>query len=478
MHLRLSLKQRRRLALALRVTKKVYLFILIVFVSLFLVSCNKDNNNISNTPPDEAKQIEIVYDILKEQYYSSLNLDISQITSLEELLNYTDIYTKIYKTGSTNIEKNESYIGLGITVIEHADGLFVSDVNDEIDIYKQLFVGDVIIKINNNTLKNLIFEDKTKALQKELNETITFTIMRLNKKINVEVKVVEVPFKSISYANYNDIGYIKINRFGTTTYNHFNNSLNQLESENIKGLIIDVRDNGGGYLTAVSNILKLFVSGSEPMFYLYEPKANEYNPIFPNEQTIEKPYPITVLVNQNSASVSEVLAGVMQKYGYNVIGEKTFGKDLYQTSKNLPSPFKNNEAISITSGYWLLEKNKSVKGGIYPDVFIYDSGIRSLIYPVLNKEYQLNEASPYIGVYQYILSLLIEGDYIPDYLNEDFSNMLKEYQSSINIEKTGILDEQTQKQLIITYRELKKDKNYDELLNKAITHMEIKINGN
>lgn len=469
--------------MGLRVTKKVYLFVLIVFAGLFLVSCEKenkpskteDNNNIQ---ANETKQIDIVYDILKDKYYSNLDLDISQISSLEELLTYTDIYTRIYKAGSTNIEKDESYIGLGITVLEHDDGLFVSNIADDIDVYKKIFAGDIIIKIDDLNLKDLSFDEKTRALKKELNDTITLTINRLDNQVIVEANIVNVPFKSITFSNYNDVGYIKINRFSNTTYENFKNALTKLESENIQSLIIDVRDNGGGYLNAVNNILKLFIAGEEPMFYLYEPKIDNYIEYYPNQSTKEKPYPISVLVNQNSASASEVLAGVMQKHGYTIIGEKTYGKDLYQTSHNLPEPFAENEAISLTRGYWLLEKNKSVKGGIYPDVLIYDSGIRSLIYPVLSKEYHLKEASPYIGVYQYILSLIIEGDYIPDYLNLDFSNMLKKYQKSIEIEETGILDETTQKNLIIAYHNFKKDINYDELLNKAITHMEIEINGN
>lgn len=476
------------MVLVLRAIKKIVFVVLTIFISFTLLSCNNDktiidNNgnpvNDTNSQTDiENERIDYIYSLLTNYYYSTLKIDIERINTVEELLTYTDPYTGIYTIGSTNIEKGESYTGLGITVADNSEGLMINLVNDEIDLYKYLFVGDIITKIDGVSLKTLSFEEKSEFLKKELQEKLILTIKRMDQEIILTVQIQEIPFPSIDYANYDELGYIRINRFGGTTFEEFANSLEVLEAAEIKGLIIDVRDNGGGYLDSVYDILTLFVTKEEPLFYLYMPKQNKYTPFESLEETTKKPYPITVLTNQNSASASEVLAAVMQKSGYSVIGERTFGKDVYQVAYTLPYPFKANQALIMTNGYWLINKYESVNGGLYPDVFVYDKGVNSLVYPVLQQEYEKGEVSPYIGVYQFLINLNVEGDYIPNLFNKDFEIMLKEYQRINNLTETGILDEETQKSLIIFYLETKKGQSYDNILLAAIKYMEQEINEN
>lgn len=474
--------------MASRVIKKIIFIILTIFLSFTLFGCNNekainDNNenpgeNINNEDEKETEKIEYIYSLLTNYYYSALNIDLENIKTVEELLTYTDPYTSIHTSGSTNIEKGESYYGLGISVTDNLEGLLISDVSDETDLYQRLFAGDIITKIDGTVLKSLSFEEKNSYLKKELNEELILTIKRINQEINLTVEIKEIPFPSITYAKYNQLGYLRINRFGSTTFEEFSNALEFLENENIEGLMIDVRDNGGGYLKTVYDILTLFIAGKEPLFYLYVPKQNKYEPYFPLEETIKKSYPITVLTNQNSASASEVLAATMRKEGYEIIGERTFGKDVYQVSHALPYPFRGKEVLNITTGYWLINEHESVSGGIYPDVFVYDNGINSLVYPVLKKEYTKGEINPYIGVYQFLVNLTVEGDYIPNFFNEDFMVMLKEYQRNNNLSQTGILDEATQKSLIIDYKEIKKTQTYDNILLETIKYMEKEINEN
>ena len=173
-----------------------------------------------------------------------------------------------------------------------------------------------------------------------------------------------------------------------------------------------------------------------------------------------------------------MLSGVMQKHGYSIIGERTYGKDVYQVGLELPAMFGENKVLNITKGYWLLNRNESVNGGIYPDLFIYDSKINRIVQPVLKEEYKIGQVSSYIGVYQYLVSLTVAGNYIPTFLNEEFSLMIKEYQRNNDLPETGILDEETQKSLIIDYAEIKNAGLYDTLLDEALEYMETVINEN
>lgn len=473
------------MVLVLRVTKRLGLFILTIFSMVFSVGCinfnyenNNGSNNNSNNEVRETDKINLVYQYLRNHYYSDLFLDIDEIESVEELLSYTDPYTGIYEQGSTNIEKGETFVGYGLTFIDDKEGLLVVGVNDEVDLHKKIFTGDIIIKIDGIVLKDLTYYQKTSYLKPELNKKKPITIKRLNKELDLILETTNVPFPSVIKHNFYGIGYIEITRFGSTTYDIFLNTLNALENSNINGLIIDVRNNGGGYLDSVYNILKLFIGGEDPMFHLFYPKRNEYISYYPEEDTLRKPYPITILINQNSASASEVFAGVMQQNGYKLIGEKTYGKDVFQSGHKLPAPFKANQVLNITHGYWLLKNNESASEGIYPDKLIYESGIRTLIEPTLTKEYKKGESSPYIGVYQYLINLTVTGDFIPNYFDDNFENMIKIYQNNNSLIESGILDEETLISLIIYYKEIKKDKSYDDLLNEALQDMENKINGN
>lgn len=320
------------MALALRIIKKIKILVIAFLLIFALGSCNfeltfndkkenetKEELESKETVSEEEKaRIKYIYDILDKNYYSDLNLDLENITSVEELLSYTDIHTRIYEQSTSAIAKDNSYLGVGLTIADVEEGFFVTKVNEYLDIYKAVFVGDIITEINGIVLKDLDFEAKKSLLMgEEVGEKKILTILRLGKQLQETVFIVDVPYESIYAEEFNEIGYIKIERFALNTAKYFQESLAQLESANIKGLIIDLRNNGGGYLTAVYDILKEFLDGEEPLFYMYNVKDDMFTEYLPEQGTKRKQYPITILVNSNSASASEVLAGVMQKSGIN-----------------------------------------------------------------------------------------------------------------------------------------------------------------
>lgn len=466
------------MVLAFRDIRRTIIVFLTILFSFSLFGCI----NITYAPLEppvvrETEKINKVYELLTDHYYGVLDLNLEEINTVNELLSYTDPYTRIYTSGSMSIEKGETYDGLGITTTDDEKGILIINVNIN-SYYDRVFPGDIITKIDDINLEGLDYHDKAVHLKKELGTELTLTINRMGEEITEVLEIIEIPFNSVVYNKYGNVGYIRINRFSLTTFDCFNDALTNLEELGIEGLVIDVRDNGGGYLGAVYNILKLFLDGDEPLFYTYRPRENEYTDYMPSEGATRKPYPIAILTNQNSASASEMLSGVMQKHGYSIIGERTYGKDVYQVGLELPAMFGENKVLNITKGYWLLNRNESVNGGIYPDLFIYDSKINRIVQPVLKEEYKIGQVSSYIGVYQYLVSLTVAGNYIPTFLNEEFSLMIKEYQRNNDLPETGILDEETQKSLIIDYAEIKNAGLYDTLLDEALEYMETVINEN
>ncbi len=468
--------------MGLRVSRKIGTLLLTIFLLLGLGSCDDLGNlelNISSN-----NQVNIVYTVLDQLYYEDLPLNLRRITTLEQLFEYTDPYTYIYKAESRDIERGEEYVGLGVTVSDHPLGLLVTNINIELDIDKEIYVGDIIYKVNDEELNSLTFEEKTNTLKGEEGDLKKLYLKRNNTDIVITRTLGVIPFQSISYQLFaNKIGYIKINRFSTDTSEKFNEALNYLETEEISSLIIDVRDNGGGYLHAVTKILENFIVDENPYLYLYTVKSDEKVPYYsPLEE--KKPYEIVALVNNNSASASEVLAGTLFKYGYDVFGEKTYGKDVFQSGiglHQLSDIFSKDDILNLTMGYWLLNDETRVTGGLEPTIEHLQTGLKALEYPYLIQEYnkgELNAVTYYKGqansqirTYQYLLNNLNPFNYEAGLFGESTETVIKLYQIENSLEATGLLDVETQMKLIDYYRVLIKDSFYDSQLNNLISYL-------
>ncbi len=454
--------------MGLRVIRKITTSILIILLSL-LTSCSISFNIPTPIEKNIDPQIKEVYEILDTYYYENFPVDISKIRNVDELLSFADDYTYIYST-TRNIDMGDKYVGLGITIQDHKDGLFVASINVLTETDKYLYVGDVITNVNDNPLSELSFDEKTALLKGKEGDEKILKVIRFGEEVTVTLNLFEVPFDSISYCKKGDYGYIKILRFAGETDENFKAALLDLESESISGLLIDVRDNGGGYLTSAVNILKEFINDSEPFLYLYYPKENVYQS-YKNNPIVEKTYPITILVNENSASASEVIAGTMQKYGHKVIGVRTYGKDLFQVSIKLKK-FPGETYLSFTQGYWLLNDKSSVRGGIDVDVYYPQVGVLSIGYPVAYKEFNKGDVHPLIKSFQYLLSRTSNIIYEPGLFDDNLEAMILEYQINNGLTETKRLDKETQLHLIDFYRSLIKDEVNDYQLDFALNNIE------
>lgn len=458
-----------------RISKKTLKVLMVLFLGVFLASCeinqyfeyeNHYYNNSSSSP-----EVNEVYQILNKYYYEKLPLDLSKIDTLDELFLYTDPYTYVYQIATSSIDQGDKYVGLGITITNHSDGLLITDLNIYTNIDDHLFVGDIITKIDGFSLETLDFEGKTILLKGSEGDTKTLRIKRLEQEDDVEVTLLEIPNPSIvgKYIDEGNIGVIKILRFEGDTYQAFNNALHSYEDKGMEKLIIDVRDNGGGYLISATEILENFVYGEDPYFYLYDVKADEYTSYKPLKKATRKPYEIITLINRNSASASEVLAGTLSQYGYQTFGELSYGKDLYQVVSRL-NTLGDQYRLSLTLGYWLLKDMTTVRGGIEPDIKFNETGIRMFNQPSIQRTYKKGDSSANLMIFQYLISREVEGTYELGLFNQNFFEMIILYQYEHDLPLSGYLDGPTMINLITTYRNLIKTNEGDILLNEAIEY--------
>jgi len=242
-----------------------------------------------------------------------------------------------------------------------------------------LIAGDIITKINGKDVSNMTFDDAIVAIRGTNGTVVTLTIVRKGHTDPFDVPITRdtVTVKSVTTdligAN-KDIAYIKINQFGDDTTDLLKTALQDAATNNRKGIIIDLRNNPGGLLTAavasIGMVLPQTITSTDAdlsqRVAVHEKDRN--GGITTQDATaapIVPTIPMVVLVNAGSASASEIFSGAMKDYGRaKLVGDKTFGKGSVQQLEDL----SNGGSIKVTIAHWLTPKGTDINGkGIEPD---------------------------------------------------------------------------------------------------------------
>ena len=315
------------------------------------------------------------YDTITSNYYGDLSKEQLIDNAISSMLaSIGDSYTTYSDIDSTN-DFNESiegtYEGIGCTVTTDENGniLVASIFEDGPAAEAGLKENDIIIKINGEDYTQKTSSDVAEYVKNSTNSTIKITIIRDNKEKELTIKrsKIEVPTVTSKTFDQNDtkIGYINISIFSSVTTKQFEEELDKLEDDNIEALIIDVRDNNGGYLSSVTDIASMFLTKNKIIYQLQNEDETEKIKDTTNEH---REYPITVLINKNSASASEILASAIQEsYGGEVVGVNSYGKGTVQKTKTL----SDGSMIKYTIEKWLTPTGKWIdEKGVTPTQYV------------------------------------------------------------------------------------------------------------
>lgn len=292
------------------------------------------------------------------------------VAALED--KYSVYYTdKEYEATMSSVEGD--YAGIGITVQLDAD--MKRKIIREVKKGKPgdragLKPGDEIRSINGTDIRPLPFEEAVGMIRGEEGKSAVLGIVREKdgKELTLVITVTceKIVNQSVTYKMLaDDIGYVQISSFDNETVAQFEDALAKLEQKQQKGMIVDVRDNGGGSLPAVISILDdLLPEGDLIMESSHGKGDMRYTST--DEKHFDKP--LAVLVNGNSASASEVFAGTLQDRGAaSLVGQKTFGKGIVQTIFSLQDTCGGG--IKLTTGEYFLPSGRSIhEKGLTPDV--------------------------------------------------------------------------------------------------------------
>ena len=357
---------------------------------------------VSSAREQELRQeLSTLVNTVKDNYYKKVDTD----KMLKEVFEESDDKTHIDKISKKFVSKlndpysvyynakelesfnntmKGEYYGIGVEIAkdEKTGGIIIKKVFPKSPAERaKLKKDDIILKVGNKDITKMELTKATTYVKGKKGTKITLTILREKsvKKIKVERNEVIIPSVSSKTYEKGKIGYISVSSFLNNTDEEFIAALDKLSAKGIEGLVIDLRNNGGGFVDTAYNMLnRILPSGKTVFSFEYESNKKEYfiteNGKGEKDRTFE--YPIFILINNNSASASELFTGALSDLGYaDTVGEVTFGKGVAQSVYTL----QNASTGAITGGvklttikYYLPEDESINNVGIKPDYNIVD----------------------------------------------------------------------------------------------------------
>ena len=345
-----------------------------------LIFIGADKKDIYKKVRKNQALINDVYRNLILNYVDDIDLDAFTKMSINNMLYDLDPYTvyleKEERSGIEMLTKGK-YGGVGIQIGKREKVLTViSPMENSPAKRAGIISGDKIIKIDDKETEGLSMDDAAKLIRGEKGSNVVLSIQRVGESDLVEYNLTRenIKVKDISFSGMLDdqTGYIRLTRFSRNSDKEMKKALRELLEQNMTGLVLDLRDNPGGLLNAAVNILDLFIDKGEMLVWTegktqkskrkYKSKTDPLVPLDVN---------VTVLVNQGSASASEIVAGALQDLDRAVvIGRSTFGKGLVQTVFNIDK----DRSLKITTAKYYIPSGRLIqKPGYLPDEILADT---------------------------------------------------------------------------------------------------------
>lgn len=321
---------------------------------------------------DDFESLYETYDTIMDEYYK----DVDGSTLIEGAINgmldsLGDKHTMYFNEESKedfDSELSGNYYGIGAQIQLTSEGTIkITKVFDDSPAKKAgLKAGDIFVSVDGESVDGKSSTEVANMLKSDTVKTATVVIKRDGNEKTFKVTKENITLLSVSSEmienNDKNVGYLSVSIFGQKTYSQFKSALNNLESKNMDSLIIDLRGNTGGYLYIVTNMLEEFLNKNDVMYQIQSSSGTKK---YASSKSQNRKYDIVILIDENSASASEIMAAAMkEEYGATLVGKTTYGKGTVQVTKDL----SNGAMIKYTIEKWLTPSGKNIDGeGISPD---------------------------------------------------------------------------------------------------------------
>lgn len=305
-----------------------------------------------------------VYSSLDENYYEDIDktkmIDAAIAAMLKYLGEDYSTYLNQTETDSLSNKLSGTFKGIGISI---TNGNEIVKVYEDTPAFKAgLKENDKIIRINDTDTEGKNQIEVANLIDKTKENTLVVSRDGAELTFKVIPEEINTPLTTQVYEkNDKKIGYIYIEAFTEKVGEEFKKSLEDLEQQGITSLIIDVRENTGGYLKGATEIASLFLEKGKTIYSL---EGKDGVTTYKDETDEKRDYPIILLINENTASASEVLAAALQdSYGAKLVGKISYGKGKVQQTKQL----EDGSMVKYTSARWLTPEGECIDGfGLAP----------------------------------------------------------------------------------------------------------------
>ncbi|WP_164668103.1 S41 family peptidase [Virgibacillus doumboii] len=440
------------------------------------VETSQQSQQETDEIPANVQKVARAYNIIKENYLNDVE-DKQLIEGAIQgmLTSLKDPYSS-YMDAETMEQFNEtiesSFEGIGAEVSTvNGKVTIVAPIKDSPAEEAGLRPNDQILSVDGESVVGMDLYEAVEKIRGEKGTEVVLEVQRagVSEPFNVTITRDNIPLETV-YSEVKKVddkktGIIEITTFSENTAEHFNKQLSELENKNIEGLVIDVRGNPGGLLTAVEGILKNFIPKDIPYVQIENPDGKRSKSFSNLEE--KKPYPISVLINEGSASASEILAVAMKEVGYDVVGKTSYGKGTVQKA----IPFGDGSTIKLTFYKWL-----SPEG-----TWIHEKGVKPTVKAEQPEYYftnpvQVEEPITYNHTGEKVenLQIMLKGiGYDPGrtdgYFSRQTESAVEAFQTDNDLEVTGEVNGKTagliESQVVDKVRSGKDDRQMEKALN-------------
>ncbi|MFW5756229.1 MAG: S41 family peptidase [Tangfeifania sp.] len=345
--------------------KKIWIGTLIVVVAgLGFYSFDRNEKNF-----EIAKNLEIYYSLFRELnmfYVDEVNPNELVKTSIDKMLNSLDPYTNYISEDQIEdfrFMTTGEYAGIGALISRQNGKIVIAEPYEGFPAQKfGLKTGDIILEVEGKSTENMSTEDVSNLLKGPANKPVLLKLERMGEKKFLEIEVVreKVSIDAVPYYGIldNNTAYIRLSNFTANCSDEVKNAFLELKENNPDALVLDLRNNGGGLLQEAVKIVNMFVPKGEEIVST-KGKVKQWDKTYKaTSEPIDTTIRIAVLTNTNSASASEIVAGAMQDLDRGiVVGTRTFGKGLVQTTRDLDY----NTKLKVTTAKYYIPSGRCIQ---------------------------------------------------------------------------------------------------------------------
>ncbi|MBR0276856.1 MAG: S41 family peptidase [Clostridia bacterium] len=476
--------------------KKFFSLIICFVIIISAINVNAFNFIVKSVDTDNGEQVSDFYDRLIDYIVKTYKYDITRdelltaaaksilkehpellvefgkgaFEALDENSEYYtfDEYTDVYSTVSGY------YVGIGVHVLQSAGRIILGEpIEGTPAASSGLMVGDIIIAVDGENVKDYSLDKIVSMIQGEIDTEVSITVLRDKNEYTYKIKRTIIEINPVTYNIIEDtnFGYVKISSFNASTMEGFDTAMKYFHDNDISKVVLDLRNNLGGYLDAAVGVASYFIPDGK-LVVTEEHKDETKNIKHYANKTIDK-FRAVVLINEYSASASEVVASALRDYGTGVlVGKTSFGKGTVQVA----IPVKSADVLWLTEAEYYTPNHAQIhKVGIDPDYFVSNPkeefDMSSLTKYEITRVLQIGDSGEDVYAVKERLSKIGYSLNLDDVYDERTAEVVEHFQESTELFPYGVADITTQIKIndILRTSYVTVDKQFDkavELLNE------------